>query len=171
PVEIVLGPRFGDQSDKQTGSYSTPPQFVAYTREGDRQSILAARITPPFATITVVDEASNQIEIDKPLAGDVDQIKLLADKGATFLGYARVVSREANGHRLTLDALPTGTSKGHSVAQASDKLRNLYRWAGVADHYFTMLAIPEGMITEVTLTNVHLKPAHEQVPIEYPSAG
>ncbi|HJZ68390.1 MAG TPA: membrane protein insertase YidC, partial [Blastocatellia bacterium] len=32
PAEIVLGPRFGDQSDKQTGSYSTPPQVVAYTR-------------------------------------------------------------------------------------------------------------------------------------------
>jgi YidC/Oxa1 family membrane protein insertase len=171
PAEIVLGPRIGDQSDKQTGSYSTPPQVVAYTRDGDRQAILAARITPPFATITEVDQASNQIEIDKPLAGDVDQIKIVAEKGATFLGYARVVNREANGQRLTLDSLPAGTSKGHSVAQAWDKLRNLYRWAGVTDHYFAMLAVPEQTITEVTLTNLQLKSDHEQAPIDYPSAA
>src|SRR6266496_93267 len=82
PVEIILGPRFGDQSDRQTGSYSTPPQVIAYTREGKRQQILGAAITPPFATITTIDHDSNQIELDKPLADGVTQIKLTADKGA-----------------------------------------------------------------------------------------
>src|SRR5262249_11664391 len=28
PVELVIGPRFGDQSDKQTGSYSQPPSIM-----------------------------------------------------------------------------------------------------------------------------------------------
>jgi len=171
PVEIVLGPRFGDQSDRQTGSYSTPPQMVAYSRDGHRQAIVAASITPPFATITAVDQSSNQIEIDKPLAGDVDQIKIVADKGATFLGYARVVNREANGQRLTLDSLPSGTSKGHSVAQRWDKLRNLYRWAGVTDHYFAMLAVPEQTITEITLTNLQAKHPNDPAPRDYPSAA
>jgi YidC/Oxa1 family membrane protein insertase len=170
PVEIVLGPRFGDQSDRQTGSYSTPPQAVAYTRDGHRQAVLAASITPPFATITAVDQGSTQIEIDKPLAGDVDRIKIVADKGATFLGYARVVNREANGQRLTLESLPPGTSKGHSVAQAWDKLRNLYRWAGVTDHYFAMLAVPEQTITEITLTNLQVKHSNDPAPLDYPCA-
>src|SRR5256885_1143174 len=103
-----------------TGSYSTPPQVIAYTRDGQRQQVLGARITPPFATITSVDQASSQIDIDKPLAGDVNEIKLTADKGATFLGYARVTNREANGQRLTLDKLPSGVAKGHGVAQGVD---------------------------------------------------
>ena len=173
PVELVLGPRFGDQSDKQTGSYSTPPQVIAYTRDGQRQQILGARITPPFATITAVDQASNQIDLDKPLAGDVSQIKLTADKGATLLGYARVVNREAIGEhqRLTLDQLPKGTSKGHGVAQGVDTLRNFYRWAGVTDHYFAMLAVPDQAIPEIALTNVQLKPEPDQPPVDYPSAA
>jgi YidC/Oxa1 family membrane protein insertase len=171
PVEVILGPRFGDQSDRQTGSYSTPPQVIAYTREGQRQAILGSRITPPFATITAVDQASNQIEIDKPLAGDVNQIKLTADKGATFLGYARVLNREANGQRLTLDQLPKVIGKGHGVAQGVDTLRNFYRWAGVTDHYFAMLAVPEHTITEIALTNVQRKPEPDQPPVDYPSAA
>jgi YidC/Oxa1 family membrane protein insertase len=173
PVEIVLGPRIGDQSDRQTSSYSTPPQVVAYTRDGQRQAIPGSSITPQFATISEVDQTSNQIEIDKPLAGDVDQIKIVADKGATLIGYARVVNREANGQRLTLDSLPPGTSKGHGIAQGLDKLRNLYRWAGVTDHYFAMLAVPEQnqTIPEITLTNVHVKPEHEDAPLDYPSAA
>jgi YidC/Oxa1 family membrane protein insertase len=171
PVEVVLGPRFGDQSDKQTGSYSTPPQVIAYTRDGQRQAILGARITPPFATVTSVDQASNQIELDKPLASDVTQIKVTADKGATLLGYARVLNREANGQSLTLDQLPKGTSKGHGVAQGVDTLRNLYRWAGVTDHYFAMLAVPDQIIPEIALTNVQLKPEPDQPPVDYPSAA
>jgi YidC/Oxa1 family membrane protein insertase len=171
PVEIVLGPRFGDQSDKQTGSYSTPPQFVAYTRDGQRQQILGAAITPPFATITAVDHDSNQIELDKPLAEGVTQVKLTADKGATLIGYAKVANREANGQRLTLDSLPPGTSKGAGVAQGVDTLRHLYGWAGVADHYFAMLAVPDPnqAIPEITLTNIQVKDA--ETPLDYPSAA
>jgi len=171
PAEIVLGPRFGDQSDKQTGSYSTPPQVVAYTREGQRQAILPARITAPFGTITAVDAGYNQIDIDKPLAGDVDQIKIVADKGATFIGYARVVNREANGQRLTLDSLPPGTSKGNGVAQGVDTLRHSYRWAGVTDHYFAMLAVPEQSITEIALSNVQAKPNADEPPVDFPWAA
>lgn len=171
PVEVVLGPRFGDQSDKQTGSYSTPPQVIAYTREGQRQAILGARITPPFATVASVDQASNQIELDKPLAADVAQIKVTADKGATLLGYARVVNREGNGLRLTLDQLPKGISKGHGVAQGVDTLRTFYRWAGVTDHYFAMLAVPDQTITEIALTNAQFKQEPDQPPVDYPSAA
>ena len=170
-VELVLGPRFGDQSDRQTGSYSTPPQVIAYTRDGQRQQILGAKITPPFATVTNVNHEANQIELDKPLAEGVTQIKLVADKGTTLLGYARVVNREANGQRLTLDSLPAGTARGNGVAQAVDILRNLYRWAGVTDHYFAMLAVPDQTITEITLTNIQVKPQHEEAPLDYPAAA
>ena len=170
PVELILGPRFGDQSDRQTGSYSTPPQVIAYTRDGQRQQILGARITPPFATVTALDAGSNQIELDKPLAADVSQIKITADKGSTFIGYARVLNLEANGQRITVDSLPAGTSKGNGVAQGIDTLRQLYRWAGVADHYFAMLAVPDQSITEISLTNVQVKPDYEPSPLDYPSA-
>jgi YidC/Oxa1 family membrane protein insertase len=172
-AEIVLGPRFGDQSDKHTGSYSTPPQVIAYTRDGHREQILGSSITPPFATITNVDQGSNQIDLDKPLAAGVGAIKVVADKGATFIGYARVVNREANGHRITLDSLPPGTSKGHSVAQGVDVLRNLYAWAGVTDHYFAMLAVPDPnqTIPEITLANLQVKPHNDEPPIDYPSAA
>jgi YidC/Oxa1 family membrane protein insertase len=171
PVEIVLGPRFGDQSDRQTGSYSTPPQFVAYTREGKRQQILGAAITPPFATVTAIDHESNQIELDKPLAEGVAQVKLTADKGATLIGYAQVTNREANGQRLTLDSLPSGTSKGTGVAQGVDTLRHLYEWAGVADHYFAMLAVPDAnqVIQQISLTNIQVKDG--ETTRDYPSAG
>jgi YidC/Oxa1 family membrane protein insertase len=173
PVELTLGPRIGDQSDTQTGSYSTPPQVLAYTRDGHRQQVAGAHITPPFATITAVHPESDQIEIDKPLAGDVEQIKIVADKGAQLIGFARVLNREGNSQRLTLDALPQGTSIGQSVAQGVDKLRNLYSWAGVADHYFAMLAVPpaNSAIPEITLTNLQVKPGHDQTPVDYPSAA
>lgn len=171
PVEIVLGPRFGDQSDRQSGSYSTPPQVVAYTRDEHRQAIPGARITPPFASITSVDHSSNQIEIDKPLADDASEVKIVAEKGAQLLGFARVVSREGSGRRLTLDSLPSGTAPGLGVSQGADTLRNLYAWAGVTDHYFAMLAVAKdnAAITEIRLTNIQEK--HDQTPLDYPSAA
>src|SRR4029453_15302935 len=135
-VELVLGPRFGDQSDRQTGSYSTPPQVVGYTRDGHRQQVVGAKITPPFATITNVDHGANQIDLEKPVAEGVTEIKIVADKGANFLGYARILSRDPNGKKLTVESLPAGTTKGNGVAQAVDTLHNLYRWAGITDHYF-----------------------------------
>ena len=170
-VEMVLGPRIGDQSDKQTGSYTTPPSVVAYTRDGERQQIPGASITPPFAAITAVDYDSNQIELDKPLADGVAQIKLTGDQGATLVGYARVMNRETNGQRLTLDSLPQGTSKGTGVAQGVDTLRHLYGWAGVADHYFAMLAVPDPnqAIPQITLTSFQIKEA--ETAIDYPSAA
>ena len=171
PVEIVIGPRIGDQSDRQTGSYASPPQVVAYTRDGSRQEIPGPSITPPFATVTGVDHASNQIDIDKPLAADVDQVKLVADKGVTFLGFARVIAREAGNQRLTLDALPQGTVKGVGVAQGFDTLRHGYQWAGVTDHYFAMLAVSEMPMPEIVLTNVHLKAPGQDATQDYPSVA
>lgn len=170
-VEIGLGPRIGDQSDKQTGSYTTPPSVVAYTRDGKRQHFLGASITPPFATITGIDYDANQIELDKPLADGVAQIKLTADKGATLIGYARVTNREANGQRITVDGLPQGASQGNGVAQGVDTLRHLYGWAGVSDHYFAMLAVPDPnqAINQITLTNIQLKGI--DAPIDYPTAA
>ena len=170
-VELVLGPRFGDQSDKQTSSYSTPPQFVAYTRDAHRLQIPGPKITPPFATITNVDQGANQIDLDKPASEGVTQIKIEADKGANFVGYAKVLSREANGKRLTVDGLPAGIAKGNSVGQGSDTVRNLYRWAGITDHYFAMLAVPDQAITEVTLTNFQIKPQGSDTPIDYPAVA
>ncbi|MFY9608799.1 MAG: YidC/Oxa1 family insertase periplasmic-domain containing protein [Blastocatellia bacterium] len=169
PVEIVIGPRIGDQSDRQTGSYALPPQIVAYSLDGKNHQIHGASITPPFATVTGVDHSSNQIEIDKPLAGDVDQVKLVADKGATFLGYARVTGRESGSQRLTLDALPQGMVQGVGVAQGFDTLRQGYQWAGVSDHYFAMLAVSEMPIPEIRLTNVQLKSPGHDAPQDYPS--
>lgn len=173
PAEVVLGPRFGDQSDKNTGTYTTPPSVIAYTRDGERQQILGASITPPFTTITAVDQAGNQIDLEKPLPDGVASIKVVADGGATFIGYARVVNREANNQRITVDSLPAGTSKGHSVAQAVDTLRHLYSWAGVSDHYFAMLAVPESNqpVPEITLTNFQVKSNQEDPPVDYPSAA
>jgi YidC/Oxa1 family membrane protein insertase len=170
-AEVVLGPRFGDQSDKQTGSYSTPPQVVAYTRDGQRQQVLGASITPPFATITRVDHDSNQIEVDKPVPEGVTQVKLTGDKGATLIGYARVINREANAHRLTLDSLPSGAAAGAGVAQGVDTLTHLYSWAGVADHYFAMLAVSDRnqAIPEIALTNIQVKGA--ETPLDFPSAA
>lgn len=173
-AEIVLGPRFGDQSEKHTGSYITPPQVIAYTRNGERQQVLSSSITPPFATITAVDQGANQIDLDKPLAAGVGEIKVVADKGTMFIGYARVVNREANGHRITLDSLPAGTSQGHSVAQGVDVLRNLYAWAGVSDHYFAMLAVPDPNqpISEIALASLQEKPHKpDEPPIDYPFAA
>ena len=171
PVEIVIGPRIGDQSDRQTGSYASPPQVVAYGIDGSRQQIPGANITPPFATITAVDHSSNQIDIDKPLAGDVSEVKLVADKGVTLLGYARVVGREAGNQRLTLDALPQGTVKGVGVSQGVDTLRHGYQWAGVSDHYFAALAVSEMAIREIALTSIQLKHQGEGTPIDYPSVA
>jgi YidC/Oxa1 family membrane protein insertase len=170
-VEIVLGPRVGDQSDKQTGSYTTPPSVVAYTRDGTRQQIAGAMVTPPFATIKAVNHDANQIELDKPLAEGATQVKLTADKGMTFIGYANVTNRAANGLLLTLDSLPQGTSAGNGVAQGTDTLRHPYGWAGVADHYFAMLAVPDPSqpIPQVTLTNIQIKEG--ETPHDYPSAA
>jgi YidC/Oxa1 family membrane protein insertase len=169
PVEIVIGPRIGDQSDRQTGSYALPPQIVAYGLDGSHYQIPGANITPPFATVTGVDHSSNQIEIDKPLAGDVDQVKLVADEGKTFLGYAYVTGRESGSQRLTLDALPEGTVKGVGVAQGVDTIRHGYQWVGVSDHYFAMLAVSDMPIPEIRLTNIHIKPAGHDAPQDYPS--
>ena len=170
-VEIVLGPRMGDQSDRQTGSYTTPPSVVAYTREGERQQIAGAMVTAPFATIKAVDHDGNQIELDKPLAEGATQVKITADKGATFIGYANVTNRAANGLRLTLDSLPQGTSPGNGLSQGTDTLRHSYAWAGVSDHYFAMLAVPDPSqaIPQVTLTNIQIKEG--ETPLDYPSAA
>lgn len=171
PVEIVIGPRIGDQTDRQTGSYASPPQVVAYGIDGSRHQVPGASITPPFATVTAVDHESNRIDLDKPLAGDVNEVKLVADKGLTLLGVARVIGREAGGQRLTLDALPQGTGIGVGVAQSTDTMRHGYQWVGVTDHYFAMLAVSETPIREVTLTNVQLKPPGEDTPHDYPSVA
>ena len=170
-VELVLGPRFGDQTDKQTGSYSTPPQVIAYSLDGHRQQLLGPSITPSFSTITAVNHDANQIDIDKPLGDGVGTVKLTADKGATFLGYAKVTARENNGHRITFESLPQGTAKGNGVAQGTDTISKPYEWAGVTDHYFAMLAIPDRNqpISEITLTNIQVKQG--ETPLDYPSAS
>lgn len=176
PVELVIGPRIGDQMDKQTsGSYSTPPQVVAFNREGKRVSFMGARITPPFAKVVQVDEAAKRIQIDKPLAADADSIKLVGGDGKNYitnLGYARVVSREADNKILTLDALPQGLSVGNGVAQGVDTVRQGYSWAGLVDHYFGMLAIPPQPVNDITMTNVEMRNGEQEpAATDYPSVA
>jgi YidC/Oxa1 family membrane protein insertase len=154
PVELVIGPRIGDQTDKQTGSYSTPPQVIAYRKDEKREAVLAAKITAPFAKITQIDSAARRIDIDKPLAGDVDRIKLVSADGKRFLGYSRVVDRENQSHALILDGVPSGIAVGDGVGQAIDTLREGYRWAGIADHYFAMVAVPREPLEQIVLTNI-----------------
>src|SRR5262249_26912072 len=109
PVELVLGPRFGDQSDKQTGSYSQPPHVMAY-QVGDHVDHIDPRsIPPPFAKITGLDESGKRIELDKPLAPDVDSIQIIGSDGKISLGYAKVIDRDSSGRSLVLGSLPSGT--------------------------------------------------------------
>src|SRR5205085_148358 len=39
PAQLVIGPGIGDQSDRSSGSYSTPPQVVAYTTQESREQL------------------------------------------------------------------------------------------------------------------------------------
>jgi YidC/Oxa1 family membrane protein insertase len=169
PVEIVLGPRIGDQSDKSTGTYSSPPAAVVLTREGKREQFLGATITHPFTAIKNIDHGANRIVIEKPLAPDVDSIKLTNDKGEQLLGYARVIEASADRHELTLDSLPAGAAAGTGVSQGTDTIRQGYSWIAVTDHYFAMVAVPDHPVNEVTLTNFGVKTG--ETAREHPSAA
>lgn len=169
PVYVELGPRIGDQTDKQSGTYSTPPQVVAYDVAGNRHQYLGSGITPAFGKITSIDPSSNRIHIDKPLAGDVNQVKIVGSDGVTFLGYARVIKRESD-TLLALDSLPQGAAIGSGVAQGTDTIRQGYGWAGVVDRYFSMVAIPTFPVKEAILTSIQTKSDPQQeTPRDYPS--
>jgi YidC/Oxa1 family membrane protein insertase len=173
PAYLVLGPRVGDQSEKRINdSYNTPPQVVAYNNLGEREAFLASYITPVFGKIVGVDAASNRIQIDKPLASDADRVKITNPDGTAYLGYARVMERESNGTLLTLDELPQGAAAGSGVAQGSDTVRHGYRWAGVVDHYFSMVAIPSLPAGEIVLTSAQMKrDAADDYQHDYPSVA
>ncbi len=168
-VELVIGPRIGDQTEQQNGSYSVPPQVVAETKQDSRIYVPGASITPPFAKITSIVE--NRIQIDKPLASDIDQIKIVGGDGATLLGFARVVDREQGSLALTVDQLPQGASVGSGVAQGLDILRQGYRWAGLVDRYFAMVAVPARQFDELRLTSIKIKNPNEESPRDYPSVA
>jgi YidC/Oxa1 family membrane protein insertase len=174
PVQLVIGPGIGDQSDKSSGSYSTPPQVVAYTTQGSREQLAGAKINEPLATIQAVNYDDKKLTLDKPLNSSISYIKITAEKGASFIGYARVV--EGQGSALvTLDAVPQGAAAGQSVAPRFDILHRDYQWAGVADHYFAMLAIPDQPAREIALENVQLKqddpnhPLHDYLAVGVPA--
>jgi YidC/Oxa1 family membrane protein insertase len=182
PAQLVLGPRIGDQRDDRTnGSYSTPHQVIAFNRLGDREAYIGARITPQFAKIISVDHSSGRVQIDKPLAAGVDQIKIVQGDDYVLVGYARIVGRESNDQTLVVDSLPASVAAGHGVAQAVDIVRHGYKWAGVVDHYFTMVAIFSQPADEITLTNFALKnlstspsggeKAEDQPARDYPSVA
>ncbi|HKY06152.1 MAG TPA: YidC/Oxa1 family insertase periplasmic-domain containing protein, partial [Blastocatellia bacterium] len=128
-------------------------------------------ITSVFAKITAVDASANEIEIEKPLAGDVDEMRIVGADGHTFLGYAQVIERKAGSRRLVLDHLPEGAGAGSGVAQGTDTLRHPYRWAGVVDHYFAMVAVPPRPVGEIALTDVQIKPPDSDAPLDYPSVA
>ncbi len=159
PIEIVIGPRIGDQSDTQTGSYSTPPQIVGLTMAEKTERVVGSRITPAFASVVSIGPGDKQITLDKPLAGDVDSISILTsikDKEPLFVAGAKVVDREGGGHVLTLDQVPPGTHPGSGVAQAADIIRQPFKWVGLVNHYFAMIAVPDQPISEIALTNINL---------------
>lgn len=166
PVELVLGPRIGDQTDPQNGtSYGNHYQVIGFNREGSRFQIDGHYVTPAFAKITQIDEAAKRIQLDKPLALDIQQIRISGGDGNNFItlvGFARVVERDASNQTLTLDVLPEGVSVGNGVAQSADTLRQGYRWVGVFDRYFGMLAIPPQPVGEIALTNVPLRGGENQ---------
>jgi YidC/Oxa1 family membrane protein insertase len=172
PVELVIGPRIGDQSDRQTGSYATPPHVVAYTKDGSREQVLGSHITQPVANIKSIDTAGNQITLDKPLAGNVRQIKIVDAKSSTFVAAAQVAEVIGDGHTLKLEQLPAAIAPGQGVAPEADTLAHDYSWAGVSDHYFSMLAVPPQPVGEITLTNLTLPaPAADQPAHEYPAVA
>jgi YidC/Oxa1 family membrane protein insertase len=174
PAELIIGPRVGDQSDKQTGSYSTPPHVVAYTRDGSREQVLSSHITQPVANIKSVDAGGNQITLDKPLGGNVRQVKIIDAKNSTFVGASQVVEVIGDGHTIKLDQLPAAISPGQGVAPEADTLTRGYSWAGVSDHYFAMLAVPAQPAGQITLTNLSLQaseagqPAHDYPAVSVP---
>jgi YidC/Oxa1 family membrane protein insertase len=171
PAQVVIGPGIGDQSDRSSGSYSTPPQIVAYTTEGSREQLVGAKINESVATIQAVNYDDKQLTLDKPLNGNIQYIKITAEKGASFIGYARAVAGQGS-TLVTLDALPPGTAAGQAIAPRFDRLPHTYQWAGVADHYFAMLAIPQAPAGETTLTNVELKQDDANHPVrDYPAVG
>ncbi|HEY7546544.1 MAG TPA: YidC/Oxa1 family insertase periplasmic-domain containing protein, partial [Blastocatellia bacterium] len=170
-VEMILGPRFGDQTEHQKGSYSVPSQVVADTRADSKVRVMGAYITPPFAKITALDRDQNLILIDKPLASDVDQIKLVGGDGITLLGYSRVVERGQGNLQLIVDHLPEGVTAGSQVAQGADTLRGGFRWAGMVDRYFAIVAVPSRPIDEIALTSIKVKHPDEEEPRDYPSVA
>jgi len=159
PVEIVIGPRIGDQSDTQTGSYSTPPQIIGTTLADKTDRIIGARATPPFGSIVGINQGERQITIDKPVNPDISLINIVSsakDKEPFFIATAKVVDRDNTGRVLTLDQIPTGARPENGVAQAVDTIRSQFRWAGMVNHYFAMIAVPESPINEIALSNINL---------------
>lgn len=170
PVYLILGPRFGDQSHKQTGSYATPPQVIAHDKLGNTDRIPAGRITPPFAEITAIDSENNTVEIDQSLPSGVDRVKLVGSDEGAFIDYSRVLSQESSGRRLKLDRWPAGLKPGDRVAQGADTLRRGYQWAALVDHYFAFVAVGERPLEELVLTDVQVKSsATEDGLLDYPS--
>ena len=172
PVELEIGPRIGDQSDKTTGSYSSPPHVVAYTRDGSREQLLGSQITHSIATIKSIDTVNSEIELDKPLAGNVRRIHIIDGKSSVFIDIARVTELIGDGRVVKLDRLPAAIAPGQGVALESDRRTSGYAWAGISDHYIAMLGVPAQPVSEITVTNLTLKPSEgDQPPHEYPAVA
>jgi YidC/Oxa1 family membrane protein insertase len=172
PALLIIGPGIGDQSDKGGSSYSTPPQVVAFTTQGSREQLVGTKINEPLATIQSVNYDGKQITLDKPVAGDLSYIKITAEKGTHFIGYARVVDGQGT-NNLTLDALPQGAGAGQAIAPRFDRRPHAYQWVGLSDHYFAMLAVPEQSTNgEVLLEDVQIKQDDSNRPVrDYPSVA
>ncbi len=167
-VSIEIGPRIGDQSDNNTGSYSTPPQIVSFDRAGKRTSVAAPSITSPITEITAVDYSSNQIRLDDPVFG-LDRVKIVGSDELTFLGYAKIVEGSPDGLTLMLDQLPQGTAPEANIARIADTHRNGYQWTADVDHYFAMVHLPSQAAPEISLSNLHTKlPDIDHVARDYP---
>ncbi|HYM00735.1 MAG TPA: YidC/Oxa1 family insertase periplasmic-domain containing protein [Blastocatellia bacterium] len=171
PANILIGPRIGDQSDKETGSYSQQPAINAYDNNQSVERVDGAKIAPPFAKISAIDAAAKKITIDKPLAKDSPSVKFVSTDEVT-LGYANVISRESNDQVLQLDSIPSGVTTGGRIAQGMDTVRRGYRWAGGVDHYFAMLAVPDQPIDQVLLFDSKLRTDDPTFPVkDYPAVA
>lgn len=177
-VELFLGPRIGDQSDEQTSSYGSPSQVVAYTTDGSRDYFLPPSITQQAATIVEVRPNEKQIIVDSALPAGLGRIKLVTDSGVTFIDYARVtkdpVQVGEDRFALTIEddkgAFPASAQAGLGVAPAIELQKKPYRWAGISDHYFAMIAVPDQPIGEIALANVHTKATNPNG-IDYPAVA
>jgi YidC/Oxa1 family membrane protein insertase len=110
PVQLVMGPGIGDQTNLVIDSYSTPPQAVAYNQaEGDAEYIPGLQINQELGS-------AGQQWVDKSSSG--------------------------------------------------------YRWAGVGDHYFTMVGItqPADPARAVAVSDYQIKLPDPNLPArDYPA--
>ena len=173
PVEIVLGPRFGDQSDTQSGSYSTPPQVIAFNSRAETKRFVAAKITPPLLKINIAGRENGEryfIATNEKLLPGIEKIQILDSEAKNLRGYARIINRRDDQY-FYVDSLPEGTSSGDRITLTENTYWEPCRWVALVDHYFAMIAVPGQPAGYVMMSDIPLKPDSDKESRQYPSAS